>query len=239
MSVSVLPNDPQSRASQEIRATRSIAVRVARVLPVLVMVVFAFAILLNTGCGKGFNEVSTASPTATPLPTAVPSATATALGQSFSLRGESAQTGAMAGTCSGQTCSASAGDCECLTFSGTLLSSVLGNLTWTASLTLNLDDCIATGISNGSCCNGDGLFNAVKGSGASASTMVLSFTGPECLDGNSGGASSLQANFAVLPASSTGTFANSTGTGQFNLFSNEADGSGYVSALGEIQLGGK
>jgi hypothetical protein len=169
----------------------------------------------------------------------VPSATATSTSQSFNLRGSSAQTGAKAGTCSGQTCSASAGDCECLTFGGALLSTVLGNLTWTASVTINLDDCVATGTSGGSCCNGDGLFNAVAGSGSSASTLSLSFVGPDCVDANAGGDSSLQASFAVLTASSTGKFASSAGTGQFNLFSNSTDGSGYVSALGEIHLTGK
>jgi len=210
-----------------------------RLLPLLAMVAFGFAMLPNAGCGKGLNEVSTVSPTATPLPTAVPSATATSTSQSFNLRGSSAKTTAKAGTCSGETCAATAGNCECLTFSGTLSSAVLGNLTWTANVTLNLDDCVSTGTSGGSCCNSDGLFNAIKGSGASASTQVLSFTGPQCVDTKAGGASSLQANFAVLAASSTGTFANSSGTGLFNLFSNSTDGSGYVSALGEIHLARK
>jgi hypothetical protein len=239
MSVSVFPKDPEARAPQEIRTNRSIGARMVRFLPLLAIVALGFAVLPNTGCGKGYNEVSTVSPTATPLPTAVPSATATLASQSFNLRGSLTRTGAKAGTCSGQKCSASAGDCECLTFSGTLLSTVVGNLAWTASVTINLDDCTATGTSGGSCCNSDGLFNAVKGSGASASTLVLSFTGPECVDANSAGAASLQANFAVLPASSTKTFANSTGTGLFNLYSNATDGSGYVSALGAIHLAGK
>jgi hypothetical protein len=213
----------------------------ARFLPILAMVVLTFAILPNAGCGKGIFTEATVSPTATRLPTAVPSATPSSvpLGQAFSMRGSSSQTSAIAGTCSGQTCNASQGNCECISFQGTLLSTVMGTLNWTANVTVNLDDCSNTGTAGGNCCFSDGLFSATSGSGASASVLAAAISGPECIDSGASAAASLEANFAVLPASSTGKFANSTGTGQFNLFANSSDGSGYLFLLGQILLGGK
>jgi hypothetical protein len=229
------------------RRGRSTAAMMVRFLPILVMVGFTFAMMPESGCGRGaFPEVTVSTtPTAVPVPTTVPSTSPTptssatpsnALGATFNMRGSSTQTGSTSGTCSGEICTATGHLCECTTFKGTV-SSTLGTLDWTAQVTLNLSDCTSTGTAAGSCCNGDGTFTATDGK--SGDSLVLAFTGPDCLDPTASSATSVEANFAVLPASSTGKFANSTGTGQFNLFADSSDGSGYVSVLGQILVGGK
>jgi len=231
------------------RTGRPAFVTMVRFLPIVAMVALGFAMMPEAGCGHGvFPEVSTAgsaTPTPVPVPTTVPSATPTAapIGTTFNMRGSSTQTGAHAGTCSGATCLGPRGRCECTTFEGTASSS-LGTLHWTADVTVTTDDCPSTGNLGGLCCTGDGTFTATSGSGKSASNLVLAFTGPDCIDTTNSFASSLEANFTVLPASSmsassTGKFANSTGTGQFNLFSASSNGSGYVFALGQILVRGK
>ncbi|HVN28538.1 MAG TPA: hypothetical protein VMT64_08640 [Candidatus Binataceae bacterium] len=210
-----------------------------RFLPVVAMAAFAFAMMPQAGCGKGvFNEVT--SPTPTPFPTTVPSATPTAapIGTIFTMRGSSTQTGSEGGTCSGATCAGTGGNCQCTKFAGIALSSE-GNLTWTADVTVFLDDCITTGYAGGFCCNGDGTFTATQGSGASASTLMMSFTGPDCIDVTNLYATSVSGTFAIAPGTSTGKFANSTGTGHFNMSSRASDGAGYIYGLGQILLGGK
>ena len=240
---SVSPVEPMASTPAKVRRSRGTAAMMVRFLPILALAAFTFAMIPESGCGHGvFPEVSTsATPTTVPVPTTVPSATPTAgpLGKLFNMRGSSKETApARFGTCSGAICLASARRCECTTFGGTLQSS-LGNLNWTADVTVNIDDCVGTGNLGGSCCNGDGTFTATSGSGKSASSLVLSFTGPDCIDTTNMFASSLEANFSVSPASSTGKFANSSGTGQLNLFSQSSDGSGYVTVSGQILVGGK
>jgi hypothetical protein len=237
----------RGRSTAAMHRGRRTAAMMVRFLPILVMVGFTFAMMPEAGCGHGvFPEVTiSTTPTAVPVPTTVPSTSptatssatpATALGTSFNMRGSSTQTGSTSGTCSGEICTATGHLCECTTFKGTV-SSTLGTLDWTAQVTLNLSDCTSTGTAAGSCCNGDGTFTATDGK--SGDSLVLAFTGPDCLDPTASSATSVEANFAVLPTSSTGKFANSTGTGQFNLFADSSDGSGYVSVLGQILVGGK
>lgn len=237
---------PLNRKARGAAPGQSIIASVARLLPILTMAAFTLAVLPNSGCGKGFFPRVTSSATATTVPTVGPSSTATAhaLGREFSMRGNGSQANPTFGTCSGQKCGAPKGDCLCVQFMGSLLSSVVGNSNWTASLTINNDDCTSTGTSGGFCCTGDGLFNATNGKGKSASVLALSFTGPICVDPNSSPNplvfdSSLEATFEVLTSSSSGKFLNSTGNGHINIFTDTNSGTAYLAALGEIQVGAR
>ncbi len=203
------------------------------------MVALSFASFSNTGCNGGgiFPEVTTsATATATATTIGIPTATASAAptNRVIEMRGTGSETSSHPGTCSGQTCGASLGDCECMEFSGKLTSTVAGNSGWTADLTINIDDCPSTGTTGGFCCIGDGVLNATSGTGTSASVLNLSLTGPLCVDPVTS-ASSLEANYEVLGPTSGGVFANAAGTGQFNIYS-DSSGNAYLAALGEIQL---
>jgi hypothetical protein len=217
-------------------------IRWVRLLPLLTVTSFIFLVLPNSGCGKGIFPKVTSSAT-TVVPTTTPSSTSTAatIGQSFEMRGSGSQVSSNPGTCSGQACSASLGNCDCVVLTGSLLSTVVGNSNFTASVTINDDDCTATGTSDGFCCNGDGLFKATNGTGQSANALQLSFVGPICFDPNTFGSpavldSSLQANFTVLGSASTGKFLNSAGTGQINIFTHAKTETVYIATLGQIQI---
>jgi hypothetical protein len=210
-----------------------------RLLPALTMAALTFALLPDSGCGHGIFPEVTTSATATTAPTTNPSSSATAsavpTSRSIEMRGSGSETSPpQPRTCSGQTCGASLGNCECVEFSGKLISTVVGNSSWTADFTINLDDCTNTGTTGGLCCIGDGVLNATSGTGTSASVLSLSVTGPLCIDPDSS-ASSLEANYEVLGPTSSGKFANAAGTGQFNIYS-DTKGNAYLAALGEIQL---
>src|SRR5579864_426785 len=70
---------------------------------------------------------------------AQPAAAATSALTQFSLRGNGVEVpNSIKGTCSGAACGASGGDCECLTYQGTLNASTVGNANWNASVTVNL-----------------------------------------------------------------------------------------------------
>jgi hypothetical protein len=219
-----------------------------RLLPLLMVMTFILGILPNSGCGKSIFPAATTSATATNTGTATASPSSSAsstpttvpIGSPFEMRGSGAQASPTPGTCSGQACAATQGNCECLQFSGSLLSTVVGNSNWTASLTVNLDDCTGTGTFFGICCVGDGLFRAINTAGRSAGVLDLSFTGQYCVDPNSSPSilllgSSLQASFTILNSVSSGRFLNSTGTGQINI-SSDANGNAYLATEGEIQL---
>jgi hypothetical protein len=208
-----------------------------RLLPVLTMAALSFGLLSNSGCHGGgiFPEVTT-SATATATGIGIPTATSSAVPtpRPLEMRGTGSQTTSHAGTCSGQTCGNSLGECECVEFSGKLISTVVGNSSWTADLTINVGNCTNTGTSPGYCCIGDGVLNATSGTGASASVLSLSVTGPLCNDPNTP-AYSMQANYEVLGATSSGKFSNAAGTGQFNIYSDTA-GNAYLATLGVVQL---
>ncbi len=206
-----------------------------RILPLLAVAALIFATIPNSGCGKGVFQEVTPTTTATAA-TATPSSTPTqALTESFTMRGSGDETGSNGGTCSGQTCSASGGTCECLKFTGTLSSALVGNATWTASLTVNLDDCTNTGTPGGFCCTGDSLLSTSGGKATAPDVLALSFTGPVCADPASGDVSFWGA-FIVLPASSSGKFANAVGTGQINLFTEASSVAAYLTSQGDIDL---
>src|SRR5579872_1397426 len=193
---------------------RALVSMITRLLPALMMAGLGFALASNSGCRSGgiFPKI-TATATATTVPTLGPSASATAspaaATRPIELRGSGTETSSP-GTCSGQTCGGSSQDCECMEFSGKLISTLAGNSSWTADITVNIDDCTNSGTAGGFCCNGDGVLNATSGSGASASVLSLSVTGPICVDPFAQ-ASSLESNYKVIGATSSGKFANAAG----------------------------
>jgi hypothetical protein len=161
--------------------------------------------------------------------------------QEFTLRGTGTQNASVGtGTCSGAICNASHGDCECLNFQGSLNTSQLGNATWTAGITVNVDDCTNTGTpgpdasSPAFCCFGDGILDATT-TGKSPSILELSFTGPVCADPNSDDDLSVLGGYIIVTSDSTGKFAHSAGTGEVNLFVAE-DLTTYLAGNGVFQL---
>ncbi len=153
----------------------------------------------------------------------------------FSMQGSGTQLSVKDGTCSGAMCSASLGDCQCAKYQGTLNATSIGKANWTASVTLNADDCTNTGTPSGICCFGDGVLSATDNTKA-ANTLSMSFTGPVCFDPNASMDMSVSGTFIILPAGSTGKFALSTGTGQINVFSLATDGTSYLAGDGLIQV---
>ena len=158
----------------------------------------------------------------------------------FGLRGLGAEVpNSITGTCSGAPCAASAGHCDCLTYSGTLTATDVGSASWNAAVTVNLDDCTNTGTEDpgngGFCCFGDGTLDATTGSGSSVSKLAMSFTGPVCNDPNANDNTSVQVGFIIDTADSTGKFLHAAGTGEFNLFE-ATDTTTYVVGNGVIQL---
>ena len=130
--------------------------------------------------------------------------------------------------------------CQCLKFSGTLSSTLLGTSDWMANLTVNLDVCTNTGTQGQVCCPGDSIMNISNGTAASPNVLALSFTGPVCIASDSSNVS-FWGDFIVLSASSSGKFAGATGTGQINFFSGLVDSSPpvYLAAQGDVDLPSK
>ena len=253
------PIASSNRAADSAGSKRGTLAWMARFLPILTMVGFTLSMVPNSGCGKGIFPEVTGSATATTVPTTTTTATATtptatattptstataqlAPAKAFSMRGSGTQATPIVGTCSGAGCGGSTKHCECLQFTGTLLSTEVGNSNWTANITVNEDDCTSTGTSGGLCCVGDGTFDATSSTGKAVSDLSFSVTGPICMDPNTSSDpltldSSLAANFEVLNSTSTGKFKDAVGTGQINIFTDVATGNSYLAVLGELQLG--
>jgi hypothetical protein len=160
--------------------------------------------------------------------------------QEFILRGTGTQNSSVGdGTCSGAACNASNGDCECLQFQGSLTASQLGNASWTAGITVNVDDCIDTGTPGPDaanpafCCYGDGVLDATT-TGTSPSTLELSFTGPVCADPNANDDLSVLGGYIIVTADSSGKYAHSAGTGEVNFFVAD-DLTTYLAGSGSFQ----
>jgi hypothetical protein len=158
--------------------------------------------------------------------------------EAFSAQGSGDLTNTTNVTCSGAACNSSGGDCQCLQFAGTLSSKPFGTGTWTAGVTVNIDDCTNTGTPNGFCCIGDGTVTATDNTKA-ANALMLSITCSVCADPNANTDVGISATYIIVPSAS-GKYANSTGTGQINILSvdSSVDPSqpAYLSAAGLIQL---
>ena len=161
----------------------------------------------------------------------------------FSMLGTGTAADPTDGTCSGATCDASGGQCICIQIQGNLNATQVGNAPFTASVTVNINDCTNTGTSTsmngGFCCFGDGVLSATTGSGKSVSTLAMSFTGPVCNDPNAdagnGGDTNVQGGFIILAASSSGKFQQSGGAGQINLLVTTANNV-YLAGNGVLQV---
>jgi hypothetical protein len=161
----------------------------------------------------------------------------------FSMLGSGTAQDPVDGTCSGATCDASAGDCECIQIAGSLNGTDVGTAPFNASVTVNVDDCTNTGTSTsmagGFCCFGDGVLATVPGNGSSPSNLGMSFTATVCNDPNAnastGGDESVQGGFIILSADSSGKFASSAGAGQINLIVDTSDNV-LLSGNGVLQL---
>jgi hypothetical protein len=164
----------------------------------------------------------------------------------LSMRGSGTATIDLVAPCPGVTCNSSMGGCACFTIQGNITGTPIGTGTWTSNLTVNTDDCTNTGTSglggSGFCCFGGGVLTAKTGTGKSASTLAMSFTGPICSDPNdadstNGGATSIQGGFIVLTAKSNGKFLHSAGSGQINASVGiDAAGTTYLAGNGTFQL---
>jgi hypothetical protein len=156
----------------------------------------------------------------------------------FSMRGTATASDPADGTCSGGTCTASSGDCECIMFQGSLTATEIGNSTWTGGVTVNTDDCTNTGTTTsqggGFCCFGDGTLTATATS-SSSNALAMSFTGNICDDPNASDDLSVQAGYIIVTDSSSGKFKNSAGTGQINLFL-ASDNTTYLAGNGVLQV---
>src|ERR1022692_4579322 len=86
---------------------------------------------------RGASRSAAESSAAAPKPSAL---------LAFSMLGTGTGATPTDGTCSGAVCNASSGGCLCLTFQGKLINATqIGNATWKASVTVNIDDCTNTG----------------------------------------------------------------------------------------------
>jgi hypothetical protein len=171
---------------------------------------------------------------------AQPDATATKTSplEAFSVLGSGTLISSNDVTCSNAACASSGGDCQCLKYQGTLSSKPFGTGTWTAGVTVNIDDCTNTGTPNGFCCIGDGMLTATDES-KTPNTLTLSITGSVCADPNASTDVGVSATYIIVP-SATGKYAHTTGTGQLNLYSVDPsvdpNQPAYLSGEGTIQL---
>jgi len=169
--------------------------------------------------------------------TAKPSALLT-----FTMMGNGTSTLDATGPCPRVTCNGSSGTqagCNCLTLQGTLNGTQIGKATWTSTATINTDDCTNTGTTDaqggGFCCFAGGPLSASNGTGKSASTLAMSFTGLLCEDPNAGDQFNLQGGFII--GKGVGKFANSAGTGQLDMsVGTDTAGTTYLSGNGVLQL---
>lgn len=81
------------------------------------------------------------------------------------------------GPCSGTTCNASAGNCECLTFTGNMNGKGFGKVSAVMALTINDDDKTPTGAYVGFCFPSAG---AATLTGKKSNVVVLAVTGLSC-----------------------------------------------------------
>ena len=134
------------------------------------------------------------------------SATKVSALQEFILRGSGTQNSSVGdGTCSGAACNASNGDCECLQFQGSLNASQLGNATWTAGITVNVDDCVNTGTPGPDPSQSCFLLLWRRGARRHHHRQFsqhpgVSFTGPVCADPNANDDLSVLGGYIIVTA---------------------------------------
>jgi hypothetical protein len=142
--------------------------------------------------------------------------------KSFSALGTGVYGNGFTGTCFGEVCNASSGNCFCEQFSGTTKAPILGQSTWTVDFTTNEDDVTPTG--NGGYCfpsEGELTISSAKGD------IRAEVSGPVCQNflGSSISTYVFQYGqaFSIDPALSDGSAAGLNGGGTFSLSANASN----------------
>ncbi|HLW71834.1 MAG TPA: hypothetical protein VKS22_14565 [Candidatus Binataceae bacterium] len=144
----------------------------------------------------------------------------------FSVLGTGTAGAGFLGTCFGETCNASAGDCFCEQFSGTTTAPILGRSTWTVDFTENDDDTTNTG-NGGRCFPSEGELTITSAKG----DIRAEISGPACQNflGNASVTFVLQYGqaFQIDPVLSDGKTLGLNGGGSFSL-SDSVNSAGFV-----------
>lgn len=142
-----------------------------------------------------------------------------------------------AGVCSGLTCSASNGHCQCDTVTGTASGSGFGKVSYVAALDINNDEVTPTGANGGQCSPADGTITLSRGHDAA----VLAATGTLCRSSVGGSATGVF-NLAYTQEpqfGQSGKFSKAFGTGAVQIADDEsATGTlpAAINLVGTIQL---
>lgn len=145
------------------------------------------------------------------------------------LRGGGTTPGSQPGACTGTTCTASSGNCECKTITATLLGTGVGKVSATLNLTVDDDDTFPSGSNDALCypISGPGTFTT---SGKNPSQAVLALSGLECQSFIStaftlGGT----LNYVQEPAlGPSGKFIDAFGTGSLSFLESVDEAAGGV-----------
>lgn len=175
----------------------------------------AMVVVLAMGSAMAAPETSTKGVTAPA--SAQPAATPASPFTSVNLRGGASSTGSVIGACDGLTCNASAGDCACTTYTGTLTGTGYGKVSAVIAITENDDDTTPDG-AGGRCFPAMGTATLTT-PGAKPSVAVLGLTGALC-QFEVGTAFTVNGNFAYSQEAATGgtnKFATSFGTGNISV----------------------
>ncbi len=142
-----------------------------------------------------------------------------------------------AGACSGLTCTASNGHCQCDTVSGTATGAGFGKVSYVAALTINNDQVTPTGVQGGRCSPADGIITTTQG----RNVAVLAATGTMCKSFVGGSATAVfNLAYAQEPQfSQSGKFVEAFGAGSV-FISDDESASGTLPAAfslaGTVQL---
>jgi len=210
------PSYQKNVAFKQAAGTRMMAATTVMLLALgfLISPVFGASLLTAPNGQTSSMSASSMATTAAPL--------ATLKLKSFSASGTGVLTSDNSGTtCFGETCNASAGNCECIVFNGTTKAPFVGKATWTAEYTVSDDDRTPTG-NGGDCFPGEGEL-VITGAKA---TIAAELSGPICQNFIDASGLILQNGqaFQIDPALSTGTAAGLNGGGSFSLSSSLVSG---------------
>jgi len=134
-------------------------------------------------------------------------------------------------TCPGQECTASAGDCGCLTYSGTGRGTKVGfGATWTYNQTTNDDDVVLTGLSDDRCfpTEGDGTITSRDGT----DSIVFHASGWGC---EFGGLTFFNTENTIYLSPGVGNLANARGTAHLAISTEFESSSTFLNIDGIYQ----
>jgi hypothetical protein len=134
-------------------------------------------------------------------------------------------------TCPGQKCTASTGDCGCLTYSGTGRGTKVGfGATWTYNQTTNDDDVVLTGLSDDRCfpTEGDGSITSRDGT----DSIVFHASGWGC---EFGGLTFFNTENTIYLSPGAGNLANARGTAHLAISTEFESSSTFLNIDGFYQ----